>query len=169
LYQEALAHFKLALEYPDNLEVGRPVHGGRYVQVCYFIAKAYEALGIMDPAEEFFTKASNREGGVSELTFYQALACRELGRHEEADALCLRLRKIAVERLDKAEERDFFVKFGEERTEEKRKAQAHYLLGLGLLGSGETERARLEFKSALELDKNHVWANYYVRNLQTIF
>jgi Tfp pilus assembly protein PilF len=37
-------------------------------------------------------------------------------------------------------------------------ANAHYLIGLGNLGKGQTDRAREEFQEALKMDINHLGA-----------
>ena len=52
-YQAALADFEAAGEYPENLEVGRPLQGGPSSQVYYFIATVYEALGDSMQASTF--------------------------------------------------------------------------------------------------------------------
>jgi Tfp pilus assembly protein PilF len=70
--------------------------------------------------------------------------------------------QFAKERLDATAEMDFFAKFGERQSAVNRRAQAHYLLGLSLLGRGEKEKAKTEFMKALDLDINHLWAKYYL-------
>ena len=55
-YGSALKSFLSALEYPENLEVGRPVRGGGEPRVQYFVGTAYEALGQMIEAREYYEK-----------------------------------------------------------------------------------------------------------------
>ena len=59
----------------------------------------------------------------------------------------------------------FFAKFGEQQSDDARRAGLHYLLGLGYLGKGEKAPAHAEFEKAQELDINHVWAARYVKAL----
>ena len=63
-----------------------------------------------------------------------------------------------TEQLTKAEAADYFAKFGEKQSERVRKANAHYLIGLGQLGLGQKAEARAEFKQALELHPAHLGA-----------
>ena len=61
-YRDALKSFLSALEYPENLEVGKPVRGGGEPRVQYFIGTAYEALGEKTRAREYFKKPWRRKG-----------------------------------------------------------------------------------------------------------
>jgi Tfp pilus assembly protein PilF len=58
----------------------------------------------------------------------------------------------------------FFAKFGEQQSRDVEKANAHYLIGLGYLGAGNENKAQEEFKKALDLDMDHLWARYYLTN-----
>ena len=59
------------------------------------------------------------------------------------------------QRLSERQTGDFFAKFGEGQTSEARKASAHYTLGLGYLGKGQSEAAKAEFEKAVELNVSH--------------
>lgn len=65
--------------------------------------------------------------------------------------------KLGQERL-KGSATDFFAKFGEKETQEDRLAAAHYLLGLGCLGTGDVAGAKAELAMAMELHRNNLWA-----------
>jgi tetratricopeptide (TPR) repeat protein len=161
-YQNALKHYQLALEYPENLEVGKPVRGGGEPRVHYFIGTANEALGDKGKAREHYEKSVEQERDWSELSFYQGISYQKLERKDDASRLFSGLMQFAKERLDATAEMDFFAKFGERQSAVNRRAQAHYLLGLSLLGRGEKEKAKTEFMKALDLDINHLWAKYYL-------
>lgn len=157
----AQSHFQSALEYPENLEVGRPRHGGREAQVCCFLAEAAEVLGNPEKRVKFLEKAASYDRGWSELSYYKASALMKLGRREEAADIFEGLLDFARGELDAAPARDFFEKFGERLSEKKRRAQWEYLCGLALLGKGEKAEARKKFRNCMELDPNHLWAPVY--------
>ncbi len=154
-YRQALKDFQAALLYPKNLGVGPPRSGGRPPQVYYFIGTAHEALGDQFKAQEYYEKSAEatlRPG--TEIGYYQGLALRKLGRESEADRIFHGLVQTGRKSLVSASP-DYFAKFGEKQTEEVRRAQAHYILGLGYLGQGNPARARQEFERVLELNITH--------------
>jgi len=157
-FNEALESFSAALEYPKNLEVGRPYRGGRAAQVYYFIGTVYEAMDNAKKAKEYYKDMVAMPYGVSEMSFYQGLAFRRLDQEEKANQIFEKLIDFGKKRLQAATSLDFFAKFGERQSEMRRRAQAHYLLGLGYLGRGDRGEARAQFKKSLELNINHLWA-----------
>ena len=161
-YRSALESYLMALEYPVNLEVGKPVRGGGEPRVRYFVGQAYDALGAREKAREQYEKAVKPERNWSELSFYQGMSCRRMGREEDAGRIFLGLMRFAQGRLEAAGDMDFFAKFGERQSAVNRRAQAHYLLGLSYLGSEDKARAKSEFEKALELNINHLWAKHYL-------
>jgi tetratricopeptide (TPR) repeat protein len=161
-YEEALQYYLDALEYPENLEVGKPVRGGGEPRVYYFIGTAYEAMGEGDKAREWFEHSVSVKAGWSESSFYQGMCLRKLGRQDESLQTLEGLKEFAQKRLQAAEVMDFFAKFGERQSAAARRSQSHYLLGLSFLGMGEKEDARTEFEKACELDMNHYWAKHYL-------
>lgn len=155
---EALQSFSSALEYPKNLEVGRPYSGGRAAQVYYFMGTVFEAMDDAKKAKEYYEDVVAMEYGMSEMSFYQGLALRRLSQEEKANQIFKELIDFGNKRLQAATSMDFFAKFGERQSAMRRRAQAHYLLGLGYLGRGDKEEARTKFKKSLELNLNHLWA-----------
>jgi tetratricopeptide (TPR) repeat protein len=158
-FSGALQDFKAALEYPANLEVAPPSRGGGSAKIYYFIGEALEKLGQPATAKEAYEKASSFEHGYSALSIYQGLALRELGQEEKAIQILDALIQSAQEKLKSVPAMDFFEKFGEKQSARAQEAQAHYILGLALLGKGKRAEAKAEFARALELDINHVWAH----------
>ncbi len=157
-YREALKDYEAALDYPENLEVGRPSHGGRAPQVYYCLGTVYEALGDVKKAKESYERSVSFKRGWSELSYYQGLTFRKLGRIEEAKQMLEGLINFGKKRVEAAPSMDFFVKFGEVQSARVRRANAHYLLGLGYLGMFKKDEARREFKEALDLNINHLGA-----------
>ncbi|GAG26513.1 unnamed protein product, partial [marine sediment metagenome] len=159
-FDEALKDFHAASEYPENLSVGRPRNDRRASQVAYCIATAYEALDNAEKAAEYYKKAAEQRvaAASSEARFYQGLSFGELGRQSEADKIFDELIKSGRQRLSERSAVDIFAKFGEGQTAAARKASAHYALGLGYLGRGQREKAKIEFEKAVEQNVSHVWA-----------
>ncbi len=61
---------------------------------------------------------------------------------------------------------DFFAKFGERQSPKARRATAHYIIGLGYLGNGETGKAKAEFGQSLSLNINQAWTQYQMDQLK---
>jgi len=164
---QALKDFHAASEYPENLSVGRLRNDRRAPQVAYYIGTAYEVLGEDEKATEFYKKAINQKGTAEwpETRFYQGLSFIKLGQKTAADKIFEELIKTGEQRLSEKAEVDFFAKFGEGQTPEARQASAHYTLGLGYLGKGLSDMARVEFEKAVKLNVSHVWARAQLAEL----
>jgi len=163
---EALRSFLAALEYPENLEVGRPSSGGRAAQVYYFIGTAYETIGDIEKARKYYEDLVAMPYGLSEMSYYQGLAFQKLGQEKKASQILEDLADLGEKRLQDATSLDFFAKFGERQSAIRRRSQAHYLLGLSHLGREDKEEARTQFKKALELNINHIWARHQLDRLE---
>ena len=166
-YKQALQHFLLADSYPENLEVGRPIHGGRSPQVQNYIGMAYEKLEKPEAARHAFEKSASDTRGWSQLSYYQGMSLIKLGRRDEADAKFTGLKAYAQNRLENAPSMDFFAKFGEQQSAANREAQSHYLLGLAYIGLEKVAEAGKEFSHAVELNPNHYWALNFQQFLKT--
>lgn len=160
-YEGALQDYLEALEYPENLEVGRPVRRGEEPRAHYFAGTAYEALGDDKKAREHYEKSVDRPTKGSEMSYYQAMSYLKLERIDEAEEMFDGLMQSARQRLKDSPDMDFFAKFGEKQSADNRRSQAHFLLGLSYLGRGVKRKARAEFEQALELNINHLWAKHY--------
>lgn len=166
--KEALDHFRLASEYPENLSVGRPGYDRRAPEIAYHTGTALEAAGDAEGAKESYDKAAagrSRSSGWPQARFCQGLSLGKLGREDEARKTFEALTREGRERLAEKEESDFFAKFGEQETREARLATAHFTIGLGLLGQGDKDAASTEFERAVELNQSLVWARYHLSRL----
>jgi tetratricopeptide (TPR) repeat protein len=156
----ALRDFQAALDYPLNQEVGRARRGLRLATIYYHIGLAQLALGNAAEAEASLQKAAQaREGNASESAYYKALALQKTGKVEDATKLLTELSIRSLADLKGEQETvDYFAKFGERRAPRIRQAEAHYLAGLGLLGTGQKEQASEHFSEALALHPAHLGA-----------
>ncbi|MCJ7682646.1 MAG: DUF5107 domain-containing protein, partial [Candidatus Aminicenantes bacterium] len=107
-YFGALDSFKKALEYPENLEVARPEHGGRAPQIYYLMGLAEEKLGQKALAVEHFKKALDRKVSDSSLNYYQGMALKAVGRTRDAEHMFEGLVAAAQQRLN-ADSPDYFA------------------------------------------------------------
>lgn len=102
-----------------------------------------------------------------ESRFFQALAWRNLGYREKTDEISRYIVSHATQRLERGSGTiDFFAKFGEQKARQTQRAEAHYLLGLGLFLQEKTEEAVNQFEQACNYNKGHVWARYYLSRLR---
>jgi tetratricopeptide (TPR) repeat protein len=154
-HDRALQDFKAALEYPENLEVGRPASGGRDAELYYYIGRALEALGNQHAAGKAFERSAGALTGPSEPTYFQGLSWIRLGEKRRAKECFERLAAFALANLEKEPAMDYFAKFGERESARRRKAYSHYLLGLGRRGQGDEAAATVEFRKALELHPHY--------------
>lgn len=58
-FQDALRDYEAALDYPENLGVGKPYREEKSSQIYYFIGTAYEALGDTGKAGEAYKKSGS--------------------------------------------------------------------------------------------------------------
>jgi len=167
--EKALADFRQAAEYPDNLSLERPQIDRRQPQVAYCIGTAAAALGKTDAAKHSFEQATSQRirSGWPEARFYQALAWRELGQDAKTKAIFEELVAAGTKALAGGGTVDFFAKFGEQQSRQGQRATAHYELALGLLGQGKFNEARNQFEQAVNFNTGHTWANYYLSQHST--
>jgi tetratricopeptide (TPR) repeat protein len=165
-YEEALKDGLAALNYPENMMIAEEYRGGRACEVYYFVGAVHEKMGNHSSALESWNKAVNlrQREQLSEIYFYRALCLKNLGNTEEAETIFNGLINLGKDRLER-EGIDFFAKFGERNTPDDRKADAHYLIGLGYLGKGMQREAKQEFAEAVKLNTNHIWAMWYLSQL----
>jgi tetratricopeptide (TPR) repeat protein len=170
-YKEAITDYEAALEYPENLEVAKPYHGGRTCEVYYLMGVTYEASGYAEKAKEFYEKSTTtkKREGWSALGYYQGLAFKKLGQKDKANQTFEGLIKFANKKLEEAKvggSMQFFAKFGKKRSKNDQMADAYYLLGLGYLGEGKKTEAKASFEKALKLNVNHLWAKIHLSEIK---
>ena len=170
-YKEAIKDFEAALDYPENLEVAKPYHGGRDCEVYYLMGLTYEAEGKNKKAIEFYEKSTTakKREGWSVLSYYQGLAFQKSGQQDTANRIfdgLIVFGNKELETLKDGTTMQFFAKFGEKRSRNEQMADAYYLMGLGYLGKGIPSEAKISFEKALDLNINHLWAKVQLSEIQ---
>ena len=160
-HAEALKDYQATLEYPENLEVGKPTQDREFCRTYFLMGASYEALGQTEKARECFEKAALMDVGQSQFAYYKGLALKKLGRENDANKVFDDL----IESAKPGPAVEFFAKFGEKQTHNSKLAQTHYLLGLAHLGKGDHAKARAELEKTLELNPNHLWAAVHLSEL----
>jgi tetratricopeptide (TPR) repeat protein len=160
---DAISELEKAMEYPENLEVGKPLNDERNAMIHYFIGLAYENLGDEENATKSFNNSiqSNNSFDWPDLPYYQARSYGKIGNEEKAREIYLGLIKNGDERL---QERLEGAGTGvEENTNKsnKNRSEAYYIKALGSLGTGNKKEAEILFNKAIEIYKNNLWANFY--------
>lgn len=156
-YKEALDEFDRANQYPANLEVAPSPGGGYETKVYYLSGLAYEGLKRAGKAKECFERSASVRLGerLTDQSYYKVLSLRKLGRIQEADETLEQLKRD-VETLRKSKP-DSYAKFGD-ADQSVRESNILYYSGLIRLLQGEETAAKTDFKQAVALNPDNLWA-----------
>jgi tetratricopeptide (TPR) repeat protein len=165
-FAAALADFQAARTIPDNLPSDQD-GSGRNAELDYWLGIVWEKTGEPAKAQQCWQQAAaqlpdgppRRPGGrLSERqvqVYFQALAQRKLGQGAEAQTILRGLVEAAGLALESGGSSENPPR---RQAKNARTALAHYVCGLGRLGLGENEKARLEFTRALEAAPDYLGA-----------
>jgi len=140
---------------------------------------ACEGLGNLPSAKIYWEKASK---GLHEPSaamfyndqqpdkiFYQGLALLKLGLTEKASECFKNLKKHGEKHLKDEFKIDYFavslpdLQIWDDNLNRRNEIHCRYLIGLGLLGLGQTEEAADQFEKVLSMDINHAGAYIHQR------
>ena len=166
--------------YPHNLGEGK-LYGVQENNVFYYLGCAFEILGEVGKAQEWFERAST---GLSEPTsavfyndqppemiFYQGLAHLKLNRADEARAIFDRLVNYGAAHMNDDIKLDYFAVslpdflVFDVDLNERHRLHCHYMMGLGYLGSSNLPEAKEHFDAVLAVDANHLGATLHHRKV----
>ena len=169
--EPALAHFRAALVAPENLgEANHPL--ANQSDIHYWLGVALRTAGDQAASRDHWAKAAAFRGdfqsmsvhSYSEMTYFSALALRELGREREALALFEELRKHSARLATQAASIDYFATslptmlLFEDDLQERQRTAALFLQAQALLGLGQTGPARRLLRAVLRRDPSHPFA-----------
>ncbi|RCW65871.1 DUF5107 domain-containing protein [Saliterribacillus persicus] len=169
-YEKAIKSFNKARVYPHNLGEGK-LAGAQENNIYYYLGCAYEGLGNVEKAIEYFRVASI---GLEEpnsamyyndqppdMIFYQGLACLKLNNDIEAKRRFRVLIDYAEKHITDEVTIDYFAVslpdflVFEDDLNKRNKIHCLYMKALGLIGLNHLESALQELSEVLDLDPNH--------------
>jgi tetratricopeptide (TPR) repeat protein len=169
-FEEAVSLLLKAQVYPENLGEGK-LDGAQENNILYYLGNAYDSLNNKEQAEFYWSAASQ---GLEEpagamyyndqppdMIFYQGLAWQKLQVEKETKRRFNKLVDYAEKHLFDEVEFDYFAVslpdflVFEDDLNRRNEIHCRYMLGLGLLGLGRTEEAKILFKEVLALEVNH--------------
>jgi tetratricopeptide (TPR) repeat protein len=181
-YPDAIELLNLAMNYPPNLGEGK-LPNQRDNHINYYLGLAHKALGDTQQANQYFYLATLGEISYAppryynepspEMAYYQCLANLELGSADWARTILNQMIDFGQEHIDDNVEVDFFavslpdfLGFNEDLNL-KNRIHCNYLLGLGMLGSGEIDKAIEYFERVLIDDVSHIGATIHRQDITT--
>jgi len=153
-------HFEAARNYPENLGEAKHLLTLE-THLDYFSGLALQDLGRHEEALECWHKAVQTETGSSDMTFYKALALRELENDSQAVLLLNELLEFASRQIHATPKIDYFATslpnflLFDDDLQKRNQIHCRYLAGLAKLGLDRTEEAVADLREVLALDINH--------------
>jgi tetratricopeptide (TPR) repeat protein len=163
--------FEAALSCPENLGEARHFLANPS-DIFYWLGGASDATGDFQAAQQWWQRASKHKGdfqdmrvkAFSEMTHYNALALKRLGKRTEADALLNDLLHYAEGLATQTVTIDYFATslptllLFEDDLQKRNAATATFLMAQAKFGLGEIAEARELLTKVLLLDRNHTQA-----------
>lgn len=168
-FEEAAEHLQKATVYYENFGEGK-LTGAQENNIYYYMGMALCAVDAARSDECFETASSGLSEPVGamyyndqppHMIFYQGLALLALGRPEEARSRFYKLISYGEKNVHKPQVMDYFAVslpdflVFESDLNDKNRLHCYYMMGLGYLGLGETERAKEVFDKGLAISPNH--------------
>lgn len=169
-YEQAIHLLNQCLDYPHNLGEGK-LHGAQENDFQYWLGCAYEGLGQMDKARNYWelAKDGNTEPAAAifyndqkpDKIFYQGMALKKLRNTEEAESRFNRLIEYGKLHMNDTVKMDYFavslpdLLIWDDDLTFRNKIHCHYLIGLGELGKENFMEAKKQLNKAATMDKNH--------------
>ena len=167
----ALAHFQAARVYPKNLGEGKHLLTLE-THLDYFAGLALDSLGHAEEALQWWKKAGKAQTGFKDMAYYKALALRSLGRESEAISVLEELLDFASRQLDAQVRIDYFATslpnflLFDDDLQKRNRTECLFLRGLAKLGLRRIEESAADFREALTLDVNHLWAQVELESIE---
>ena len=162
----ALRFMLLANEYPDNHGYAHLEYYARDAQVYYNIALAYEKVGDLENAYVYYRKASEVEVKPADGIYYyeKGLAMKKLDPKASVKAMNKEIVNTGKAGITTYVQR-FWESFDRGPYEQDINSAAYYTQAIGYKALGRNFKAKRMFKKALKERNDHLWANYYLGNL----
>jgi tetratricopeptide (TPR) repeat protein len=162
--ESAVEQLNLALLYPENLEVGKPLNDDRNAMIYYLMGQAYDKMNNKRKAKDCYKKSTEARNALQfgDLIYFQAQSQKALGNSDESAKLCNSLIERGQSIIAR---RSTGPGIGVETAsmQSKMLANGYYLQALGNLGLGNTAKSKELLKETLKLYPNHLWAKYFAK------
>jgi tetratricopeptide (TPR) repeat protein len=174
----AIELLERARKYPSNLGEGK-LQGAQENQILFWLGVTRERLGERDQARRDFEQACEGMKAPSpavyyndqnpETIFYQAMACRKLGRETRARQRFETLVNFGKRHLQDHVVIDYFAvslpefMVFEDDLDLRNEINCRYLMALGFWGLGKRRSALQELRNTLRLDPSHLAAQLHLR------
>ncbi len=167
-FSRAAGHFERALVAPENLSEAKHLLANQS-DIHYWLGRAYAATGEAEKARRHWLLAANFKGdfqemsvrAFSEMTYYSALAWKELGQRAKATKLLRELLKYANQLAKSQAKIDYFATslptmlLFEDDLQFRQETTALFLQAQAQLGLGQVAPARRLLERVLHRDPNH--------------
>ncbi|NWJ52759.1 MAG: DUF5107 domain-containing protein [Bacteroidetes bacterium] len=177
-YRLAIEHLKATESFPHNLGEGK-LNNALENDALYWMGCAYEALGDLVTAQHYWEKASLGQSEPAtamfyndqqpDKIFYQGLALLKLDRKGEAFGHFNKLKDYGEKHIFDTMKIDYFavslpdLLIWDDDLNRLNEINCRYLIALGLLGLGETQKAEEQFSNIISMDVNHIGAFIHKR------
>ncbi len=172
-YKTAMELLERTFAYPDNLGEGK-LPNVQDTIAEYYLGVCCEALGLTDPAKEYYEKASvglDAPSAVlyyndqpSDTIFYQGLANEKLGRHELAMKAYHQLKAFGEKHLFDQVSYDYFavslpeLEIFPSNIQERNDIYCEYLMALSEIGLKHYEKANEKLDAILKKQPDYAGA-----------
>jgi tetratricopeptide (TPR) repeat protein len=155
-FDKAIADFEAITIFPRNLEIARD---GKTDLANYGLARVYQAMGNNNQARAYFTRLAEigsinqgwGENKTALISYYQARALEELGEKKKAEAIYQQLKRDGQNSLNAKPHEALCLNSVRILIRQKNQlAEAYFSIGLGYLGEGNAEEAKIARKHALD-------------------
>ena len=165
-YDKAISHLERALEYPENLEVGKPTNDEKNALIYYQMGEAYALKGSSKKAKELYQKSASAENGrgMYDLLYYQALANEKLGKKDVAAIMFKNLIERGQQQRDGGNNNTLVAVEEASATNKKSISESYLLEAMGNIGLGNQDEAKRLLQTALETYQNNLWAKVLTQN-----
>ncbi len=176
---EARRYFEAALRCPENLgEATHPL--ANQSDIYFFLGSAFEAAGDHASAQQWWERAARHKGdfqemsvkSFSQMSYYNALALKQLHRLDEAEDLLRALLAYAEAQTQQKARIDYFATslpamlLFEEDLQRRNTVNSTFLCAQAWLGLGDSQKAQKLLNQVMYLDRNHALAADLLADLE---
>jgi tetratricopeptide (TPR) repeat protein len=172
-FEQSVHHFQAAQQYPHSLGEGKHLLTPQN-HLHYFVGLGRKGVGDHQGARAEFELATQAQPLFSAMTYYRALAYRELGDEKKCRYLLEHLTSVADEQDHTQVKIDYFATslpnflLFEDDLQKRNHIECLYLKGLAERGRGLDEQAERSFCEVVGFEVSHLGAEFELRQLRSM-